>query len=335
MTMNEKMSDRFPRRILTEDNPNDNTEKTADQFPSVKDIVDAFYKKKDGKEDQAGKSDFDNAVEKEPQAKKWSREAISNIVERSLKEMSVLEHAAQDKERWRHLSPEMARSVKRIVVFSAPGTYTQPVKDDRWKHLKWAWGMDRLRDDRATRLGVVLSGLVTGKDFSVFNSLKPLDANDPDLKDLRENAKEAVVDAKIRFVYIGRPDEVAEVHNALRQNNSFIPENIVDSIDDPKIDNTVDQVRELGKYLHEKHAAGDIKEGDSIIFVAHGPQLVRMAGLFNQYNSIPSGVNVLFDPLPIPHLGITEYPFMETKGTTFNRVSGISAESCPYKILGA
>ena len=60
-----------------------------------------------------------------------------------------------------------------------------------------------------------------------------------------------------------------------------------------------------------------------------------MAGLLNHFKSIPEDVNILFDPLPIPRLGIAEYPFMETKGKLFNTVSGISAESCQYRILGA
>jgi len=332
--MNEKLSYRFPREILSGKNPND-LEETAGQFPEARDIVDAFYRtlQKEG-----DKSDFDNAVEKAKNAhrfKEWSHKEILDIAELALQEMHALENAAQDKERWKRISPETAKSVKRIVVFSAPGTYTKPVKDDRWQEKKWAWGMDRLRDDRAARLGIVLSGLAIGKDFSVFDSLEPLDANDDDLKELRENAKEAVLASRIRFIYTGRPDEVEAVRKALRQHNSFIPEKIVDIIDDPKIDNTLDQVRELGKSLHEVYEAGNIKAGDSIVFVAHGPHLVRMAGLLNHFKSIPEDVNILFDPLPIPRLGIAEYPFMETKGKLFNTVSGISAESCQYRILGA
>ncbi len=246
----------------------------------------------------------------------------------SIEKMKRLETAAWDKERWGSITPDVAQKIQRIIVFAAPGSYVRESKDDRYKKYEWSRGMDRARSDRAARFGIFLAGKRTGQDFSVADSYELLDANNASdgLSARREEAKRAVLDSGIRFTYLGTAEEVSATEMALKHSQAFIPEESVEFISDGII-NTLTQASAMKDYFEK----ANLKEGDSIVFVAHGPQLVRMEGMLKKSGGIPPGVTVWFEPLPTPD---REYSLMDSRGDAYYRGVGDSEGELKYGILG-
>lgn len=250
------------------------------------------------------------------------------VIRASLEKMKRLETAAWDQERWGRITPEVAKTVQRIIVFAAPGTYTQGHKEDRYKDKSWSWGMDRARSDRAARLGIFLAGKRTGQDFSSADSYELLNANNSQdgLSAQREEAKQAVRDSGIRFTYLGTAEEAGATELALKNPRTFIPAENVDIMSDGIV-NTLTQANAIKDYLEK----AQLKEGDGIVFVAEGPQLVRMEGMLKKSGGIPPGIEVWFEPLPTPD---KEYTLMESRGDAYYRGVGDSEGELAYDILG-
>lgn len=303
--------------LLRGADPNKESSAESLRFPVAQDVLHSLRES----------GDLEKILAEQPE---WEERNVETIAADALHEMTILETAANEKGRWNTITPETARKIKRIIVFAAPGTYAQPFKNDRWREHPWAWGMDRYRDDRAARLAIALAGIDSGENFLAFDSYELLDANGAH-KDVRERAKQAVENADRRLVYVGNKAEVDGVTSALNSPLAFIPKEKVDIVTNAKMDNTIDNTMALREYLQ---GCADLQNGDDIVFVAHGPQLVRIAGMLKHFKAVPEGINSIFEPLPIPRLG-NRYPLMETRGIVAYSAEGRSSpKSCDYSILG-
>lgn len=332
-----EMTKPLPRKpILKGQNPNLQIEGQSDgieNFPSAEEVVEDFFKKKPVLDPTTNRvlrleSDYDRA---KPVKRNLTRNELLDLARESLSEMAQLQAASTNPERWT-IPKEVALGINDIFDYSAPGTYNAPAKNDRYRDKPWAWGMDRYRADLAARVGIVISGVATNRDFSFFAKDELLDGNDPYLNSKRDAAKQAIITAGIHFVYIARPDEGTAMKTALNQKLSFIPAENVTIISGPQVDNVLDQVRETRIYL-QKQGKGRIH--GNVLFVAHGPQLVRMAGVIKEQSAIPQNLTTYFFPMVVPSTGLYEYPLMETKGRLSLIIRGRSAlKSCNYTILG-
>lgn len=274
--------------------------------------------------------------EKSPHARRVSREDLAHLILQCMNEVDQLEIAARNPERSK-LTVGFAKRVKRIVRFSAPGDYYRPSKNDRYEKFDWAMNMDRIADDEAALLGIRIAGLVTGQDFSAFEKLVLLDQFNPQLNAMREQVRKAISDSGIKFVYIGRPDEINAIKHVLLQKESFIPEESVDLIGSftageniTVVDNTYHQVKAFREY-QQTHPV----ENGVDVLVDFAPRMARELHILQERNNThPPQLAIWPIASPKPAQDISRE--LETRGTAAYAIRGWAAlDSHPAQILGA
>lgn len=262
---------------------------------------------------------------------------IGKIIKDSLVSAQEIEEAARNPNRW-DIPKEIIDSAALIVDFSAPGTYYQPKKDDKYKEFNWSWNMDRERADTSACLGIHLAGLATNNDFSEFTRHTLLDGLDQQLNSKRESAKKAIIEKGLHFLYLGTRQESEAIRKVIHTPNSFIPPQQVEVID-KGIDNTVEQVLALKSYLDsylktDKNPAGFILP-DSSIIIPMGLQAIRAFPILEKFKAIPEGIKVVLFPIATPLSGMREYVSLETKGRVYYTLTGKGArQPIPYTLLG-
>jgi len=118
---------------------------------------------------------------------------VSKVVQDSLNE--IIEYQTLSREpvtvRLAKLK-EIASSVTRVVVQSAPGNYYDPEKEDRYKGISATNGLDRLRSDQGAILSIVLSGIKNGdwtdEELMLFLNKHILTNDDQKLNALRHKS---------------------------------------------------------------------------------------------------------------------------------------------------
>ena len=258
-----------------------------------------------------------------------SDEELRESTQQALAEVATLEAAAIDPRRW-EISPETAKAVKMISRLSAPGTYPRPFKPDRYQQFSWAAGLDRIADDAAACLGMVLAGRVTGNDFSAFKTVDRLDFNNPELNALKPRVRQAIIDSRIKFVYVGRSDEAAAIARVVNHPKAFIPASAVEIVTSPEIDNTLDQIRFLSEYFQRS----GLNRGDIVTMVDFPPRLVRIMRMSEQSQPIPKGIELALFPVATPEAKTSGLPALEIRGAVgYYATTGQAAlQSYPYKI---
>ena len=279
--------------------------------------------------------DFEKARQ-DPHHRDLSEKAVKKTMTDVLDEITKLEILAREPSR-RQVSPEVVKKVKRVIRFSAPGTYYYPAKPDKYVSYRWAENMDRLADDDVACLVINLAGVLTGKDFSAFRDVVLLDDTNPTLNSLRGEVRQAIVDSGIRMVYLGRPDEAAAIQRVINRKGSFIPPSSVDliSISDPDGNddniNTVSQVLALKQYYKENPA----KFPDEIdVLCDFAPRLVREKRSIDQYCAVPDGITLAVLPLATPASGKQILRELEARGAVAYAMRGDATIEPPvYKSI--
>jgi len=292
-------------------NPPDGSPYDPSSFPNGNSIYQAAL--------EAG--DFKRALEY-PNHRNLPEAELKKIMGDVLEEITELEVAAREPNR-RQVPYEVAKRVKRIIRFSAPGTYYHPVKPDRYENLPWAKNMDRLADDDAACLAIELAGVLSGKDFSVFKDVILLDGLNPVLNGLRDQVRQAITDSGIRLVYFGRPDEAEAIQKVIDRKGSFVPPSSVDviSISDPSGNdndvNTISQVTALKKYYQSANPADEIA-----VLCDFAPRLVRQARIIAQHAALPQGTTLAVLPLATPTAGEEILRELEARGAVAYALRG-------------
>lgn len=263
---------------------------------------------------------------------------IKNIIKDSMLQALRIEEAARNPGRW-NIPKDIVKKTALIVDFSAPGTYYQPRKEDRYKDYNWSWDMDRQRADISAILGIYMSGLATGNDFSVFTEGELLDGMNTGLNNQKDRVREALIARNMRFLYLGRKDEADAIRKVIQTRSSFVPPCLVDVIGDTLDINTVGQVKQLKEYIACNIKSEDNPNGfilpDSYVVLPIGLQAMRVLTTMNQFNAIPDGLKIAVFPIATSPNGINEYALLETKGRVFYTLTGQAAmESFPYILLG-
>ncbi len=227
---------------------------------------------------------------------------LKPFIREILSEIDVLETAGErDRVPRLAVSPDVARSVGAIWTFAGPGTYDEPVKEDRYKHLPWARNMDRNRLNYTARLARHIT------EAALNVSLKgPLGA----VEKIKERTKNAMREAGPAIIYNGAPIENKTVRDVLAREGTVVPAERVFVLGEG-INNTVDQIKDF--VLPDGVLAG----GKKLALVSHAPHLARIVRMLNRYRPLPEGTEILLFPLPTPAEGKEEYAEMETAGILY------------------
>lgn len=245
---------------------------------------------------------YESAVNEHEALKRFSPDEIKQFIDDILREMELLEEIAARDNRELHLSDDIAKKIEAIWVLSGPGTYDDPVKEDRYRDYPWARGMDRARLNYAARIAKRVAEARSGKSFDRGGLSS--------LRKRKELTKESILESGPYIIYNGRPDENAVVRDVLTREGIIIPQEKV-LVMGEGIDKSVDQVKTV--HLPEDF---DI-EHDELAIVSHAPQLVRIMRMINRYKPFPEGTKIRLLPIVTPEGGKAEYALMETRGILY------------------
>ena len=245
---------------------------------------------------------------------------IKEVISTALEEIDVLEAAADKELALTSLTPEIARNISALWIFSGPGTYDEPVKEDRYKQYAWAKGMDRARLSYGAWLARKISEQVSGETLH-----GPVE----DATQRIQDAKEMIAAHGPTILYNGTELENSVVKDVLMRDGIVIPSEKVRVLGEG-ISNTVDQIRSfaLPEELHW--------QGGDIGIISHAPHLMRILHMLNRYQPLPKDMAVRLFPLASPKEGREEYAEMEIKGLLYYLYLGKNAteESYPSTIHG-
>lgn len=209
------------------------------------------------------------------------------------------------------MTAAQAEKIKAIWIISAPGTYFQRDKADRYQDKPWSWWADRKRINYA--LGV-------GRQIAQINAGTKITTNTP--KDL-----ETISRFGPTLIYNGRSDENAALAQAVQVAWLKIPEGLGYPKDKVLIINPFTPSFHTGQYslldqvrtLHLP-AGLQINPGDEVGIVAHAPQAIRALYALNVSEIDPlQGLTARMFLIPTPQTGIPEYPIQELRGIVYYR----------------
>ena len=260
---------------------------------------------------------YDYAMRRNETLKGIPESEIKPFIDKAVKEIDLLEEVAErDKGRF-NLPEEIAKDIGTIWVFSGPGTYFEPRKEDRYKNYPWAENMDRIRLNHATRLARKITESVSGQSFKA-----PLSEIVP----VKRRTKEAIRNFGPSIIYNGNTVENEAVAKAMVQEETIVPKEKVDIIEG-NIDNTVDQVKTF-------KLPDEFEKGKEVALVSHAPHLARIVRMINKYRPFPEGTKIRLFPVPTPEEGREEYAKMEVCGTLYYTyiTEDATEEPYPYEI---
>ncbi len=246
-------------------------------------------------------------------------EALRSTITQMLTEVDMFECVARENRASFEVSPEVAHEIGAIWVFSGPGTYDQPVKDDAYKKYPWARNMDRLRLDYAARIARNVTAAITGTKIT---------ASPDTISEAKRATKEAIRESGPSVFYNGTMVENESVRTALEQENGIMTVEKVFITPHP-VRNTLEQVRDFvlpGEAL---------SNGKTVAIVSHAPHLSRVLRMLNRFKPLPEDSTVLLFPMPTPDDGKEEYAATEITAIMYYAyVSGEGAtpEPYPYKL---
>ncbi len=253
---------------------------------------------------------FEAALAEHEEFREVPQTEMKELIKASLDEAEELERCADPKEATDALTPAIAENILALWVFSGPGTYEQPVKDDRYKNYKWARGMDRARLDYAAFLARKIAELRSGETAG----RGPIN----EAEKRKQKAKSLLSSHGPSIIYNGTEVENAAAKRALTRPGVIIPGEKAHILElDPshtvpqKELRTSDQIKRfmLPDILH--------KAGKEIAIISHAPHLPRILRMMNRYKPLPNDMAVRLFPLRTPTEGREEFTGMETRGLLY------------------
>jgi hypothetical protein len=246
---------------------------------------------------------YRSAVAQHPRIAEEGEERIRAFIGREIDRIKGLEEdACGDKENRFDISDEIAEKVAAIWVFSGPGTYDLPYKDDRYRDYPWAHGMDRARLDRAAILARKIAQKRSGQSFGGEGLSS--------VGEQKEKTKALIREFGPKIIYNGTEVENATVEDVLAREGIIIPKGNVEVLKS-RIDNTVDQIRTF-----QVPQGLDI-EGKEIALISHAPHLERALHMIGRYQPLPKGAMPRLFPISTPEEGRETYAEMEIRGMLY------------------
>ena len=255
---------------------------------------------------------YDYATGRNEALKSIARSELELFIDEAIKEIDLLEQVAEHDQGKFDLPREIAENIGTVWVFSGPGSYFEPKKEDRYKNYPWANWMDRKRLNHATRLIREITERLSGQNFKA-----PLS----EIISAKRKIKEAILNYGPRVIYNGTPIENETVAKVLSEEGVIIPTEKVDIIEQD-IKNTLDQITTI---LPEK-----FEKEKEIALVSHAPHLMRILRIINKYQPFPKGTKIRLFPLSTPMEGREEYAKMEISGALYYTYITQNATKQPY-----
>lgn len=259
------------------------------------------------------------AVEERPEYFKYSQNEIKRLISDTVSEIDMLEKIGEKEREKITDSPGVLQNIAVVWVISGPGTYDLPTKEDKYKDLEWAKGMDRARLNH----GAVLARAITKARSG------PLEGSLMDIVERKRKTKEIIKNYGPEIVYNGTEQENDTVFNVLSRKGVVIPEEKVHIIRGD-IETTLDQVKTFKLPV-------ELKENEELAIISHAPHLARIMHMINKHKPFPEGTRIRLFPVPTPENGKEEYAKMETLGLLryIYLDNEATIESYPYNITSA
>jgi len=257
------------------------------------------------------------ALEQHTQFKQIPEQDIKEVIGTALEEIEKLERAGNLSDALTALTLEVAESISALWVFSGPGSYDEPAKEDRYKNYPWARGMDRAR----LSYGALLSRKISEKLSSEIlkGSISKVSAR-------IQKARELIAEHGPTIIYNGTELENSVARDVLTREGIIIPpEKAI--IAGEGIDNTVDQIKDF-KFPEELH-----QSGGEIGIVSHAPHIMRIIHILSQYQTLPKDMTVRLFPMATPQGGKEEYADNEIKGLLYYVFLAKKAQPTAYPAL--
>lgn len=159
---------------------------------------------------------YKNAIAEHKEIKNLPTEEVRGLIRDVILEIEQLEQVAERDFRELNLGDEIARRIDAVWVLSCPGTYDEPLKEDRYRDYPWAKGMDRTRLNYAARIVRKVAEVRGGGSFERGGL--------GSLKRRKESIKKSISETGPYIIYNGRPDENAVVRDVLTREGVIIPQ---------------------------------------------------------------------------------------------------------------
>lgn len=248
------------------------------------------------------------ALEEHPEFTDFPEHDIKTLIKTSHDEIEVLERVANPKEAIAALTSKIAEKISALWVFSGPGTYEEPVKNDSYKDYPWARGMDRVRINYAVFLARKIAEIRSG----ARERRGPIHA----VTERKQQAKAAISSHGPAIIYNGNEIENAAAERALAHSGSIVPSEKAEILElDPS--HTIPEPRTFHQIKLFKLPEHLYQPGNEIAIVSHAPQLPRILRMLNRYQTLPKDMTVRLFPLPTPPEGKEEYATLEIKGLLY------------------
>lgn len=209
--------------------------------------------------------------------------------------IELLEAAALEDERNGFvLTPEAAKRISVIWVFSGPSTYDGVIANERYQDRDWFRSMERSRLLRAALLaeGVALAG----------------------------------GDAPW-VVYNGSPEQNSAVRRAVLAKDLTVPVGRIEIVEG-NFQNTADQIRDM---VWPEVLAKELRAKDrDIALISHAPHLARILHFLPRYSALPTGTSPWLFPVSTDGNFRSEYAEMELRAMLYYSLLAKSAAEIPH-----
>lgn len=263
------------------------TEKTPEKAPKREQFVEKIY--------QAALAEHEKF--KEVAKPDDMRQVIRTV----LTEIDELEEAANLKKSLAALTPEVAKNIAAFWVFSGPGTYNSPVKEDTYKNYPWAKNMDHSRLTYAVFLVRKIAELLNPGS----EKRRPLGEN----RERRKATKELIAQSGPSIIYNGSKVENDVVKDMRKRDIIIPPEKIIVVGDGTR--NTTDQIKSFA------FPANLYQAGKEIGLISHAEHFPRILRMLERYKTLSPDMTIRLFPLATPKEGREEYSAMEARGILY------------------
>ena len=240
---------------------------------------------------------YDQAIAEHPEYQQISQVEMLGLISKSFKEIAYFEKIGEADKNRMDIKPEILNNIGAIWIFSGPGTYDEPTKDDKYKSFPWARGMDRARLSHGARIARMIAESKSGQMSS---------GSFADIVERKRQTKQIIQDNGPEIIYNGTELENSTVSDVLSREGVIIPGGKVHLIGG-EIKTTLDQVKTF-------QLPGKLGPDQELSIVSHAPQLLRIIHMLNKYRPFPTGTKIRLFPVPTPQDGKTEYARMEVSG---------------------
>jgi hypothetical protein len=262
---------------------------------------------------------YDRALKEHPSFTTFPQDEIRRLIRASIDEIAELQ-AVGEKDKPRFQVPaEVLQNVGAIWVFSGPGTYDQPTKDDSYAQYSWARWHDRERLNHAAMLARKVAEIKSGEG--------PVTGFEASLQEKIGKTREMIEQFGPEIVYNGTKLEDDTVESVLGRRGVIIPRDKVE-IRRGDFRNTLDQIRDF-------ELPPGFDSSLELALIAHAPQFLRITRMLNAAMEdlkppFPAGTKIRLFPVAIERSGLKEYSTMEVKGLLkYHYIDGV-ATVAPY-----